>query len=464
MCFENHKPAEIPIQIVMEDVVPQVDIQPVIEPVKELKAEKETVAGKLKTALNKALRLGRMREAAMKILEGDPQAMAGVKSKSDVGQAFGLKVLNLAKKFFVPNVSDDMYKVIKVKFVLKNPNTGKGYRPDGDSVRAVAYNPDEMKDPRLFNYKQVAVSLAEGNFQLRFEEVDATELHYREQAQPLGAWARDWLLKMIGFTNVTYGPDGESVDTCDQLEIDGYILFKGYDVYGRPICYVFIGDLPEGIKSGTWVNLTTALLKQSLNYVMLRKGIAYLTIYSSSPEEHRQALISAARAAEKEKLGVWALDQTNEFTFTGLGSIGPDSNVVILPKIFRRLVDWVLDGGMQTKDFPAWLEWTETTKKNRNDVVIINGTDRKKLSEVITQKGNVITVSFSLFDCVFEEQEPVKPSGGDDGGGGGGEHPIAKQASAENVVSISSENDDSASSGNVVSMFPNTARRHKKSA
>jgi endonuclease YncB( thermonuclease family) len=330
-----------------------------------------------------------------------------VAAGKNVGQALSMNMQPEGR--FVSRTPDNKYKLVKGKLILRNPNTGRGYEPDGDSVRFHADNQQDMLDKKLFNLNATRVDLAGGVFQLRFEEIDATELHYRQQAQPLGAWARDQLLAKCGFTNVVYGPDGMSVIGCDKWEIEAYILFKGYDVYGRPICYVFIGKPPAEMKSDDgWINLTTAQLKESLNYEMLIQGVAYLTIYTSSPEDHRQVLISAAKQAQKAKLGVWAMDRTNEFTFKGLASVGTASTVAILPKIFRRLVDYVLDGGSETMKFPAWLLSTETTKKNRNDVVII-GTERKKLSDLVTHVGNVIKIDLNLFECVFEEQEPVHP-------------------------------------------------------
>jgi endonuclease YncB( thermonuclease family) len=84
------------------------------------------------------------------------------------------------------------YPVIRGTFIIA------GYEPDGDSVR---FNAD---DPTLYkhlhrNYR-IKPSPKDGSVQLRFEGVDATELHYGAAAQPLGADARDALLSwMDGF-------------------------------------------------------------------------------------------------------------------------------------------------------------------------------------------------------------------------------------------------------------------------
>src|SRR6266702_6958321 len=93
------------------------------------------------------------------------------------------------------DMASPSYLVIKGNFVVV------GKEPDGDSVRFIADNLD------LYRHLQRAYRIKpsrDNSVQLRFESVDATELHYGSAAQPLGAEARDTLLSWMGFDQIVY--------------------------------------------------------------------------------------------------------------------------------------------------------------------------------------------------------------------------------------------------------------------
>src|SRR5262249_9405372 len=74
-----------------------------------------------------------------------------------------------------------------------------GYEPDGDSVRFVADDRAQYSHLRRSNLIHLAPN--DGSVQLRFEGIDATELHYGGGEQPLGREGRDALLKAMGFAS-----------------------------------------------------------------------------------------------------------------------------------------------------------------------------------------------------------------------------------------------------------------------
>src|SRR5207237_1509704 len=90
----------------------------------------------------------------------------------------------------VSSMARPFHLVISGSFVIV------GEEPDGDSVRFVADDADLFN--QLENGHQVRLTPKNGSVQLRFEGVDATELHYGGVAQPGGGSARDVLLGWIG--------------------------------------------------------------------------------------------------------------------------------------------------------------------------------------------------------------------------------------------------------------------------
>src|SRR6476620_8481971 len=95
------------------------------------------------------------------------------------------------------------YRLIPGSFVLI------GKEPDGDSVR---FRPDNPADLKKLSRASLIKPSKDGSVQLRYDGIDATELHYGKAAQPFGVEARDALLKHMGFTKVTTKPNSTIVE------------------------------------------------------------------------------------------------------------------------------------------------------------------------------------------------------------------------------------------------------------
>ena len=279
-----------------------------------------------------------------------------------------------------------------------------GYEPDGDSVRFIAA--DATHYDLLKRSDRIRPSRRDGSVQLRFEGVDAPELHYGQDAQPLGDSARDALLDWIGFTAIRYDQDQPTrVTAAEPMRIRAAILAQAAEVNGRPVAYVLIessGTLPA---DGEWVNVDEALLDQTLNLRLLSSGQAYYTVYTSAPVSHRRyqrAVAAEARAAGK---GVWGADSTSDWVLTDQASIGP-SGQLILPKLFRRCTDYLkaVDRGF-VGNLGDWLIASSATPtRDENDRVLLNDTTEVRLSNLIQQRNQHIAFQADLLDITFVEK------------------------------------------------------------
>src|SRR5262249_13715690 len=81
------------------------------------------------------------------------------------------------------------YVVIPGKFLIV------GYEPDGDSVRFAADDPAQYSHLRRSNL--IHLSPTDGSVQLRFEGIDATELHYG--GRRAAAWSRGMRCPVEGY-------------------------------------------------------------------------------------------------------------------------------------------------------------------------------------------------------------------------------------------------------------------------
>jgi endonuclease YncB( thermonuclease family) len=290
-------------------------------------------------------------------------------------------------------VASPYYLAIKGDFVIK------GKKPDGDSLRFIAHNLELYR--LLQRAYRIKVS-RDGSVQLRLEGVDAPELHYGTHMQPLGEWSRDTLLAWLGFQNIVY--EQHRVTDSTPLHIPGAILTQAAEVNGRPISYILIGPLADGLQDGTWTLLDPTLLQQTLNFTLLREGTAYYTTYTSTYIEHRRLLRDAAVQARSDLKGVWREDQTNSFQLVNQDSIGPQGQL-LLPKLFRRCTDYLKDvENGYDGNLPDWLVWISQSSRDENDMVVIQDALEIPLSDLILQQNQTVRFQVDLLDIVFVEK------------------------------------------------------------
>jgi endonuclease YncB( thermonuclease family) len=291
-------------------------------------------------------------------------------------------------------MSSPYHKLITGTFIIV------GKEPDGDSVRFVADDIDQLFELR--NGHRIRPTKSDGSVQLRFEGVDAPELHYGNDAQPLGREARDELLGWMGFENIQF--QGTRVTAADPAEgIRGAILSKAAEANGRPVSWVFVeGSVPAGA-DGDWVRLTEAVFGDTMNHRLLETGFAYYTVYTSTPL--RSTLRAVAETARDDAAGVWAIDSTDQFVLEDQSSIDP-SGALILPKLFRRATDFLKDvaKGAFDGNLDEWLIWKSRGSRSENDKVVLPNRTQVPLSALIDQRNRTVFFQADILDIVFVEK------------------------------------------------------------
>src|SRR4030095_636759 len=155
------------------------------------------------------------------------------------------------------------YTLLRGSFVIRYPDLPRqGPEPDGDTIKFLPDTPALVEAlprrsgrPPDINARGISV---------RLEAIDALETHFGETHQELSGAnaARDELLRLLGFTNVTYFPDlPNKVQSADQDSLRGHVLSNGIDANGRLIGFVYPGEHPS--PDGTDVFLDNALVDQS---------------------------------------------------------------------------------------------------------------------------------------------------------------------------------------------------------
>jgi endonuclease YncB( thermonuclease family) len=275
-----------------------------------------------------------------------------------------------------------------------------GARPDGDSVRFYPNNPDDWD--RVDGPHKVARN-ASGGAQLRLDAIDALETHFltksgethqpRKFAQAASMELLDWL----GFTDVVRNVH-DTVIGCEPLQAPGYIFTRTADVYGR--CVAFAGKGPAPKSSGSRVFVDGTMLRRTVNYHQISRGLAYPTFYRKLYPDLRAALAEAAKAARAEELGLWPSDLTQ----TGAKVEGAQSlydTLVILPKLFRRLADYLAlnDGDSSLAGFIPFL-------RQRDDRLFILSTGHSTGLDTIVEvtDDNTVKLTVPPEGIVFDER------------------------------------------------------------
>ena len=212
-----------------------------------------------------------------------------------------------------------------------------GTSPDGDSIR---FFPDNMA---LINALPGPAPITRPFVQLRLEGIDSLETHYAARHQPLelANSATERLLAFVGIGDVVWDARHTTIIAASD-DTRGWILAREREKNNRPVAFVFAGKAKAA--DGSAAFLDRKMLRKSFNHLALAEGLAYPTFYQGLFAELRRELTDASMAARDKRRPLWTADRTNlGFDAKTLAVIMDD--VPILPKLFRRLSDYMAATG-----------------------------------------------------------------------------------------------------------------------
>jgi hypothetical protein len=280
--------------------------------------------------------------------------------------------------------------------LIKGSYQVKGAQPDGDTVHFTADDPAEWK---LVGGRHAVQANPLGRAKLRLDAIDTLETHYHQVHQPLefAHKAADELLRWLGFTDVQRTPN-ETVTAATPESVPGFILTRGADSHGRCVALVGRGEPPGA--SGTEIGVDVPLLRTTANHHLLGLGLAYPTFYRGLFSDLRDELTTVAHQAQAAPAqGLWPEDVTTVGAkITGLSSLTEEA--VILPKLFRRLVDYFASGSPSVGCFPAFLAGVQD-----HFSVLSTGKRHVGLNHVVEiVNGDTVRMSHPVEDLLFDEE------------------------------------------------------------
>jgi endonuclease YncB( thermonuclease family) len=247
--------------------------------------------------------------------------------------------------------------VIEGTYHLVGRTTGgnaSGFEPDGDSMQFKPKHPALLDKLRRTGSAVRLTSI--GSTQLRFEGIDALEMHFAgtHQPRPLADDARNFLTGKLDLNPVPYrNPSGVRVQPPVQRDATaGFILSRALEQHGRPVSFAFTGSPPE--PDGSELTLRPTLLRKSLNFASLAAGDAYPLFYDTLFAELRSVLTKAAETARDDGLGLWASDRS-QLGLDVSDQAALERDGVVFPKLFRRLTEFLRQQVGPLDQFLPWL-------------------------------------------------------------------------------------------------------------
>ncbi len=268
-----------------------------------------------------------------------------------------------------------------------------GREPDGDSI---AFRANDATLWDFFDWGTRSRPTPQNNkpVQLRIEGIDSLETHYEGYHQPnaIAKATTHELLSAFGIEVQSFNLNFTKIIKAT-VDAPGIIVSSGLDGYGRPIAYAILGQQHGLVDGQVLPQLTEALVEQTINYRLALKGQVYPTFYTTTDPAGVIAISRAAAEADQDKRGIWTFDCNPGFDFWEPRTLYED--VIILPKLFRRLVSFC-DTHDDITQLASW-----AARKKDPFVVIETGERFRFLGDMIEVNGREVSMKFSPLEISF---------------------------------------------------------------
>jgi endonuclease YncB( thermonuclease family) len=299
------------------------------------------------------------------------------------------------------------YKLIKGQFhIFYSDLPRSGPEADGDTLKFKPDHPGQVSGLQSPGGARADFN-GRGMVNLRLEGIDALETHFQHAHQNL-RWAetaRNALLQAAGFGQVAFWEDlPQKVKTVENHPAPGYILARGLDPFGRVIAFVFPGQID--LVDGAQVFMDMAMLEQSINAMLVRQGLVYPAFYSTLPADLRERLAQMTREARNDRMGLWpeaVATVERSATVTGPAAL---QDLVVWPKLFRRLVGYLGTGFTALDGFDAWLR---ADPVNRDDFVLLPNREVGNMHDLIEIEGNTLSMRYRTEEIVILPDGTLPP-------------------------------------------------------
>jgi hypothetical protein len=290
------------------------------------------------------------------------------------------------------------YKIITGEFWIHYPDMPRqGPQPDGDTITFKPDNRSLVTGLKRFGPIWPHFN-KRGTIPVRFEGIDALETHFNgaHQDLELADRARDFMLAEIGFQDVVFWDDLPNVvKSVSNNPLKGYIVANGIDSNGRVIGFVYPGKPKE--KDGKQIFLNDTMMLNSVNAAILTEGLAYAAIYTSLPIDLISALRKKTHAIRAKGLGVFGRESFDTKRSARIEGFDEIEQMVMWPKLFRRMASFFSSGGSKLSDL---IDWLRADIINRDDRLQLPNGELGNLHDLIAIDSESIRMQYNSEDVI----------------------------------------------------------------
>jgi len=294
------------------------------------------------------------------------------------------------------------YTLIRGSYYILYPDLPKnGPQPDGDTINFLPDNEDLVTGLKRFNNRS-AERKHLGTYNVRFEGIDALETHFMNRHQKLdkAQAARNRMLALMGFGNVTFWPNQENnVETAQHHPVRGCLIANGIESNGRVLGLVYPGEIAAGKADGERIFVDKERLDTSVNAKLVSEGLAYAELYSSMPHSLIVRMRQLVKAARQAGLGFWPEESVQVGHGVKITDASDLPKMVIFPKLYRRLVKYFEDGHTGLASFDVWIRANGT---DRDDKALLPTQEFGNLHDLYEVEGGSIKLQYEPEDLTFE--------------------------------------------------------------
>lgn len=303
----------------------------------------------------------------------------------------------MAKKTF-----KSRYRVITGDYYILYPDLPKnGPQPDGDTINFLPDDENLIEGlPRFSGRAPERKHL--GTYSVRFEGIDALETHFQNRHQNIkfAEDARDRMLKLIGFGAVTYWPGKpNNVESAQHHPVRGFLIANGIESNGRVLALVYPGAPPAGVENGERFFVDEAQLGRSINAQLVREGLAYAELYSTMPLSLVKHMRNLVKAAREGGIGFWSDEDVTLQKRAALQGLSDLPDLVMMPKLYRRLVKYFEDGYVGLASFDTWVR---ADPVKRDDRALLPTGEIGNLHDLYDVDGGGIKLEYLPEDLMFD--------------------------------------------------------------
>jgi hypothetical protein len=153
------------------------------------------------------------------------------------------------------------------------------------------------------------------------------------------------------------------------------------------------------VPNGQALHVGIDQLRETANHRLISTGLAYPTYYTNLYVDLRGELTDQVATARQARKGVFADDRTQKgVKVESLATLTDDA--VILPKLFRRLADYLHLNG----DDPSLAGFTAFLSQQDDQVWVVPAGQKTSFDTVVAVSGQTVRLKRLPEDLVFEEK------------------------------------------------------------